>query len=217
MIVENFLELVDIEDITLEEEYVNMVDISVDVDQSFLLSNGLISHNSASSAFRKYRDTETQGAYSLKGKFVNVSELTTNKLLSKKPNGEYVYKEVVDMMGALGLKLGQKVIPGTLRYGRILIYTDADCLEENTLIITKHGEKKIKDITYEDLILTHTGEYKKVKNIIEKDVSNYIKIKVNGNSIICSENHKLMIFRDGNIMELKAMDIKYTDYFLLKK
>ena len=82
--------------------------------------------DSASSAFRKYRDTETQGAYSLRGKFVNVSELTTNKLLSKKPNGEYVYKEVVDMMGALGLKLGQKVIPGTLRYGRILFYCDAD-------------------------------------------------------------------------------------------
>jgi hypothetical protein len=65
MIVENFLELVDIDDITLKEEYTNMVDISVDVDQSFLLSNGLISHNSASSAFRKYRDPQTQGAFSL--------------------------------------------------------------------------------------------------------------------------------------------------------
>ena len=126
MIVENFLELVDIDDVILQEEYTNMVDISVDVDQSFLLSNGLVSHNSASSAFRKYRDSQLQGGFSLRGKFVNVSELTTNKLLSKKPNGEYVYKEVVDMMGALGLKLGQKVIPGTLRYGRILFYCDAD-------------------------------------------------------------------------------------------
>jgi DNA gyrase/topoisomerase IV subunit B len=35
--------------------------------------------------------------------------------------------EVVNLMGALGLKLGQKVIPGTLRYGKILIFTDADC------------------------------------------------------------------------------------------
>jgi len=29
-------------------------------------------------------------------------------------------------MGALGLKLGQKAVPGTLRYGKILFYCDAD-------------------------------------------------------------------------------------------
>lgn len=118
MIVENFLELMDIEDIMLEDEYVNMVDISVDVDQSFLLSNGLISHNSASSAFRKYRDPQSQGAFSLRGKFTNVSEITNQKLVAN--------NEVVNLMGALGLKLGQKVQPGSLRYGRILFYCDQD-------------------------------------------------------------------------------------------
>lgn len=118
MIVENFLELVDIESIDLIDEYVNMVDISVDVDQSFLLSNGLISHNSASSAFRKYRDPQVQGAFSLRGKFINAAEINTQKLIQN--------NEVVNLMGALGLKLGQKVVPGTLRYGRILFYCDAD-------------------------------------------------------------------------------------------
>lgn len=118
MIVENFLELVDIESIDLIDEYVNMVDISVDVDQSFLLSNGLISHNSASSAFRKYRDPQFQGAFSLRGKFINAAEINTQKLIQN--------NEVVNLMGALGLKLGQKVVPGTLRYGRILFYCDAD-------------------------------------------------------------------------------------------
>jgi DNA topoisomerase-2 len=82
--------------------------------------------DSASSAFRKYRDSQYQGAFSLRGKFVNVADIPTNKLLSKRSNGDYVYKEVVDLMGALGLKLGQKVVPGTLRYGRILFYCDAD-------------------------------------------------------------------------------------------
>jgi len=118
MIVENFLELVDIEDIILQEEYTNMVDISVDVDQSFLLSNGLMSHNSASSAFRKYRDPQSQGAFSLRGKFINAMEITNQKLVGN--------NEVVNLMGAMGLKLGHKVIPGTLRYGKILIYTDSD-------------------------------------------------------------------------------------------
>jgi DNA gyrase/topoisomerase IV subunit B len=118
MIVENFLELVDIDSIELEEEYVNMVDISVDVDQSFLLSNGLISHNSAASAFRKYRDTNTQGAFSLRGKFINAAEITTQKLSQN--------AEVINLMAALGLKLGQKASTTNLRYGRILFFCDAD-------------------------------------------------------------------------------------------
>ena len=118
MITENFLELVDIEDIILEDEYVNMVDISVDVDQSFLLSNGLISHNSASSAFRKYRDPQTQGAYSLRGKFINATKTTNQKLV--------LDADVVSLMAAVGLKLGHKAVPGTLRYGKIIFYCDAD-------------------------------------------------------------------------------------------
>ena len=118
MIVENFLELVEIESIDLYEEYDNMVDISVDVDQSFLLSNGLVSHNSAISAFRKYRTPEVMGAFALKGKFVNVSEMTNQKLVQN--------DEVVNLMAAIGLKLGQKVDLRDLRYGRVLFYVDAD-------------------------------------------------------------------------------------------
>jgi len=45
-------------------------------------------------------------------------EITNQKLVGN--------NEVVNLMGALGLKLGQKVVPGTLRYGKILFYCDAD-------------------------------------------------------------------------------------------
>jgi DNA topoisomerase-2 len=78
----------------------------------------LFEGDSASSAFRKYRDPQTQGAFSLRGKFINAMEITNQKLVAN--------NEVVNLMGALGLKLGQKVIPGTLRYGKILFYCDAD-------------------------------------------------------------------------------------------
>ena len=81
-------------------------------------SLALFEGDSASSAFRKYRDTSTQGAFSLRGKFINAAEITNQKLVSN--------NEVVNLMGALGLKLGQKVIPGTLRYGKILFFVDAD-------------------------------------------------------------------------------------------
>ena len=114
----NFLQLVDIEDIIETTEYTNMVDITVDVDNSFMLSNGIISHNSANSAFRKYRTPELMGSFSLGGKFINVSEITNKKLVEN--------KEAVDLMACIGLKLGQTIDIKELRYGRILIYTDAD-------------------------------------------------------------------------------------------
>lgn len=81
-------------------------------------SLALFEGDSASSAFRKYRDTPTQGAFSLRGKFINAAEITNQKLVSN--------NEVINLMGAMGLKLGHKVIPGTLRYGKILFYCDAD-------------------------------------------------------------------------------------------
>ncbi len=81
-------------------------------------SIGLFEGDSAISAFRKYRDPQTMGAFALKGKFVNVSEMTNQKLV--------LNDEVVNLMAAVGLKLGQAVDLRNLRYGRILFYVDAD-------------------------------------------------------------------------------------------
>jgi DNA topoisomerase-2 len=72
--------------------------------------------DSASSAFRKYRDPRTQGAFPLRGKFINVSDLSPLKVVKN--------KEVTSLLGAVGLKLGEEA--KDLRYGKILIYSDAD-------------------------------------------------------------------------------------------
>jgi DNA topoisomerase-2 len=74
--------------------------------------------DSASSSFRKYRDPQTMGAFSLRGKFINSSEISNQKLVAN--------NEAVNLMAAIGLKLGQKVNLKDLRYGRILISSDAD-------------------------------------------------------------------------------------------
>ena len=79
---------------------------------------GLFEGDSAISAFRKYRTPETMGAFALKGKFVNVSEITNQKLVQN--------DEAVNLMASIGLKLGQEIDVRNLRYGRVLIFTDAD-------------------------------------------------------------------------------------------
>ncbi len=171
-------------------------------------SLGLFEGDSASSAYRKYRTPETMGAFALRGKFINVSELTNQKLVQN--------NEAVNLMAAIGLKLGQDIDLKTLRYGRILIYTDADCLIGETMIMTKFGPKKISEINYDDYVLSHNNDYKKVTKIIEKDISKSIHITVNGNKIICSPDHKMIVVRDGDVIEIEAKNIRYTDFLLLK-
>lgn len=72
--------------------------------------------DSASSAFRKYRNPKIQGAFPLRGKFINVSGLSPLKVVKN--------KEVTSLLAAIGLKLGEEA--KNLRYGKILIYSDAD-------------------------------------------------------------------------------------------
>jgi DNA topoisomerase-2 len=76
----------------------------------------LFEGDSASSAFRKYRDPTTQGAFPLRGKFLNVSELPASKVIQN--------QEVKDILTALGLRMGEE--PKDLRYGKVLVYSDAD-------------------------------------------------------------------------------------------
>jgi len=76
----------------------------------------LFEGDSASSAFRKYRNPDSQGAFPLRGKFVNVTEMPATKVIQN--------QEVKDLLAAIGLRLGEE--PKDLRYGKVLIYSDAD-------------------------------------------------------------------------------------------
>lgn len=81
-------------------------------------SLGIFEGDSATSAFRKYRIPETMGAFALKGKFTNVNGVSNSKLFQN--------AEVVNLMGSIGLKIGHPINLKDLRYGRILLYVDAD-------------------------------------------------------------------------------------------
>ncbi|KAB2643432.1 MAG: hypothetical protein DVB29_05740 [Verrucomicrobia bacterium] len=77
---------------------------------------GIFEGMSALSAVRKFRNPQTFGAFPLKGKFVNVSEMTNSSVIQN--------EEAVQLMASLGIRLGET--PSDLRYGRVYIYTDAD-------------------------------------------------------------------------------------------
>lgn len=77
---------------------------------------GIYEGLSALSAVRKFRDTQSIGAFPLKGKFINVTGMKSSEIIKN--------KEAIQLMAALGLKLGEE--PKNLRYGKVYIYTDAD-------------------------------------------------------------------------------------------
>jgi len=121
--IQNYLELVDIVDIEFTEEYDNMVDITIDNDKSFSLSNGIISHNSAASTAKRgfsVTGTDYYGIYPLKGKPLNVREIALQKMRDN--------EEISSIISALGLEFGKKYTSTrTLRYGKVVIMSDADC------------------------------------------------------------------------------------------
>ena len=150
------------------------------------------------------------GIYPLKGKPLNVRDISLSKM---RENDEI--KAIIDI---LGLEIGKKYTSTrTLRYGKVIIMTDADCIDGDTLVLTKRGYIEIKNINYEDEILTHTNQWKKVLNIIESVKTNIIKLIINGEEYIFGENHKLPIIRNDEVLMICAKDIIKTDKVLKKK
>ena len=120
--IENYLEFVDILDIEFTEEYDNMVDISIDIENTFSLSNGIISHNSSAATAKRGISVigkDYNGIFSLRGKPLNVKNVSLQKMMEN--------EEISNIIKALGLEFGKKYTSTrTLRYGKVIIFSDSD-------------------------------------------------------------------------------------------
>lgn len=111
---QNFFQLVEIEKIEYSGVF-NCVDITIEDDESFVLSNGIVSHNSSMGSILQKRNPKDDGVYALKGKIKNcrtIGDLSENR-------------EILEIMHILGLDPTVKT--STLSgYKRVVISTDAD-------------------------------------------------------------------------------------------
>ena len=150
------------------------------------------------------------GAFPLKGKPLNVRDVPISKI---KENDE-----IKNIIQIIGLEFGKKYKnTKNLRYGKVVILSDSDCLHEDTIVKTIDGNKKIKDLTYTDKVLTHTGEYKDILKIIKSVKNKYVVININGTDFKFGEYHKIPVYRDGNVKNIYAKDVLKTDLILVKK
>ena len=68
------------------------------------------------------------------------------------------------------------------------------CLHEEYWVLTEQGQKQLKDITYDDRLLTHSGKYVKL-SVIDKTFNrtDCVELTTKENKFICSENHKWIV------------------------
>ncbi|MEK6823776.1 MAG: DNA topoisomerase (ATP-hydrolyzing) subunit B [Nanoarchaeota archaeon] len=115
-----------IKKIILLNEKIDVYDLEVPETHNFALSSGVFVHNSAKMA----RNKELQAILPLKGKILNVEKATPSKTLSS--------EEITNLITAIGTGVGEQFDTNNLRYGKVIIMTDADVDGQHimTLLLT---------------------------------------------------------------------------------
>lgn len=88
------------------------------------------------------------------------------------------------------------------------------CFAKGTMIKTIEGFKEIQDIKIGDLVLTHTGSYKKVYNTMSRITDNYCIVNSEGTEkIICTPNHAFYTKTMNRTYEKSKMKRKLSPDF----
>jgi len=93
---------------------IDVYDLEVKDTHNFALASGVFVHNSSKMA----RNKEIQAILPLKGKILNVEKAAPVKVLSS--------EEIANLITAIGISVGEQFNLEKLRYGKIIIMTDAD-------------------------------------------------------------------------------------------
>jgi len=96
------------------KKQIDVYDLEVEKTHNFALATGIFVHNSA----KQGRDRKYQAIFPLRGKLLNTEKAHLEKIIK--------FKELKNLIFALGMGIGETQRPEKLRYHRVIIMTDAD-------------------------------------------------------------------------------------------
>ena len=102
---------------------------------------------------------------------------------------------------------------GLDKLGKKITYSN--CFVENTKVLTKDGYKNIQDIKINEKVLTHSGEFQNVDNVLSKEYGGILyKIKTyKSKEIICTDEHPFLTENSWKI----SKDITKSNYIKFPK
>ncbi len=117
---------------------IDVYDVEVPITHNFALASGIFVHNSA----KQGRDRHFQAILPLRGKILNVERARLDRMLGN--------EEIKNIITAIGIGIGEHFNMTKLRYGRIVIMSDADVdgAHIRTLLLTfffRYMEQLITD------------------------------------------------------------------------
>ncbi len=127
-------ELITIQSVTNTNNKIEMNDIQVEDNETFILGSGLLTHNSAIASFTEIRNPETQAGMPLRGKVLNV--------YGKAPIDVMDNAEVADIVTAINLEFNEQM--GDWVIGKnVKLY---NVKYESIFEVDNDGEPLIKDV-----------------------------------------------------------------------
>lgn len=171
---------------------------SVDCDDSELF---ICEGDSAGGSSKQARDRKTQAILPIRGKILNVETATADKILAN--------TEIQNIVSAIGTGIGDKFAYEKLRYGKIIIMTDADVDGAHicTLLLTFFYRFMAELIRKGHLHIAQPPLYridagKKAFYAIDDEEKNKIIKSLNG--------HKYDVGRFKGLGEMPAADLRST-------
>ena len=163
----------------------------------------IVEGDSAGGSAKQARDRETQAILALRGKILNVASSTDEK---KEQN-----RELNDIKRALGCGTRENLDISKLRYGRIIIMTDADVdgAHITSLLLTFFFQEMLEIILHEKLFLAQPPLYR----ISQKGDTYFARDEQHRDALIdefFNKNQKIEISRFKGLGEMPAKQLKDT-------
>ena len=93
--------------------------------------------------------------------------------------------------------------------------TERTCFPAGTAILTGRGERPIEQVAVGDRVITHTGRWRPVTELVQRDYSGpVVTVTTSAGSVTTTADHPFLVEREGQLQWVEAASIREGDVTL---